>query len=187
MTCPLVPEVITYLYFFMKIRSYIIFGARWSSGSAFDCRSRDPWFEWYPGLGEFPWAQEGFTRPRCELVPWQGGVSASWHSCAPYVGCKQNGSEIVSPSLDILCTLINILCTLINILCTVIWCWWHVFILFYSKDCDTDRRKRDLYQQAENYREIEVSRTLHVVDQLQSSALNGIVKTIITISSFSDP
>ena len=57
-------------------------GVRWSSGSAFDCRSRGPLFESYTGLTWFIfWTKEinlwGCTRPICELSCREGGVCAS--------------------------------------------------------------------------------------------------------------
>ena len=43
---------------------------------------------------EFLWAKEMnlrcSTRPRCELIPLEGGVCVSVNSLTPYVGCIQN-------------------------------------------------------------------------------------------------
>ena len=55
-----------------------MFGAHWSSGSAFDCWSRGPWFVFYTWIskGTINESLRGSNRPMCELAPWEGCVCA---------------------------------------------------------------------------------------------------------------
>ena len=73
-----------------------IVGARWSSDRAFDCRSKGFWLvrilRW-PNAnfsGQTKWIS---TQPRCELIPWEGGVCA--RLICMLAACK-TGIEIVS-------------------------------------------------------------------------------------------
>ena len=58
-------------------------------------RSRDPWFESFPGLTWISLNHRDSTRPMCELVLWEGGICVSFIflSTVSYIDCKQTGSE----------------------------------------------------------------------------------------------
>ena len=75
--------------------------ARWSSGSAFDCRSRDKWFESYTGLKGNSLGTKmnirGSIRPKVWIRYPERAVSMQvWYSWTPYFGCILNGCEIYS-------------------------------------------------------------------------------------------
>ena len=67
----------------------------WSSGSAFDCRSRGPLFESYTGLTWFSLGTR-IESPRRPAKVWIGTLRGwclcieVWYSWEPYVGCTQN-------------------------------------------------------------------------------------------------
>ena len=69
--------------------------ARCSSGNAFDCRSRGPWFESYTGLKRISMGTRNES-PSLQCVNWYPErvvpmqVLCLYCSWAPYFGCTQN-------------------------------------------------------------------------------------------------